>query len=236
MNKKTKSGTKRRATKIINYDSEIGLEHRSTDAGENLLRLPPDKRCIIAGVAGCGKTNLVFNLLFNEGWMDYDKLYVYSKSLFQSKYERLRRAFEEVCPEVATFSSNNEEVIAPDILGETPGIRTVVLFDDVMIDNQQKIERYFAYGRHANASIFYLCQTYSRIPKRVIRDNANLIMLFRQDNANLKHVFNNHVGSDMTFEEFRTLCGECWNSNRFGFITIDKTKLPNQGRYRRMLD
>lgn len=215
--------------KVLNYDIVDVRKQKSTD---NLLNFPRDIRCIICGPAACGKTNLVINFICNPGWLNYDKLHVYSKSLFQDKYVHLRKAFEEVCPDVATFCSNNDEIPPPEELG--PG-KTVILLDDFMIEKQDKIERYFAYGRHADATIFYLCQTYSRIPKRVIRDNANVIILFRQDEKNLRHVFSNHVSGDMSFEEFRTKCGEYWNSDPYGFLLIDKTK-PLDQRYRRMLD
>ena len=52
-------------------------------------------------------------------------------------------------------------------------------------------------GRHNNIDSFYLCQTYSHIPKQLLRDNANMIMLFKQDELNLKHVFSDHVTPDM---------------------------------------
>ncbi|KAG5312438.1 SETMR methyltransferase, partial [Acromyrmex insinuator] len=36
------------------------------------------------------------------------------------------------------------------------------------------VREYFSMGRYANVDCFYLCQTYARIPKHLIRDNANL--------------------------------------------------------------
>lgn len=218
--------------KIINYDSESETIAKSKKGDP--LKLPKQLRCIICGPAGCGKTNLTLNLICNDGWLEYEGLYVCSKTLFQSKYERLRQAFEETCPEVAVFCSSMEEIPLPEQL--TDGKKTVFIFDDCMVEKQDKIERYFAYGRHANVNVLYLCQTYSRIPKRVIRDNSNVLILFRQDDTNLKHVYNNHVGCDMSFEEFKQMCGECWNSDSHGFLTIDKTKSLRDGRYRNMLD
>ena len=39
----------------------------------------------------------------------------------------------------------------------------------------------------------FLSQIYARIPKHLIHDNANLLILFKQDGTNLKHVYNDHV-------------------------------------------
>ena len=219
--------------KLVNYDLVADHKLEKKKKGGR-LDLPENMRARVCGPASCGKTNLVLNLVCNEGWLDYDRLYVYSKTLFQSKYELLKRAFEETCPGVATFCSANEDVLSPENLPMAG--KSVVLFDDFMIEKQDAIERYFAYGRHAGADIFYLCQTYSRIPKRVVRDNANVLILFRQDDANLRHVYRNHVGGDVSFDEFRNKCAECWNSDPYGFLTLDKTKPSHGGRYRAMLD
>ena len=45
--------------------------------------LPRSIRGIIVGKSGCGKTTLLLNLLPRPGWLDYDNLCVFGKSLFQ---------------------------------------------------------------------------------------------------------------------------------------------------------
>ena len=60
--------------------------------------LPRSIRGIIVGKSGCGKTTLLLNLLLRPGWLDYDNLCVFGKSLFQPKYRILKKAFEENLP------------------------------------------------------------------------------------------------------------------------------------------
>ena len=60
--------------------------------------LPRSIRGIIVGKSGCGKTTLLLNLLLRPGWLDYDNLCVFGKSLFQPKYRILIKAFEENLP------------------------------------------------------------------------------------------------------------------------------------------
>ena len=55
-------------------------------------------RGIIVGKSGCGKTTLLLNLLLRPGWLDYDNLCVFRKSLFQPEYRILKKAFEENLP------------------------------------------------------------------------------------------------------------------------------------------
>ena len=60
--------------------------------------LPRSIRGIIVGKSGCGKTTLLLNLLLRCGWLDYDNLFVFGKSLFQPEYRILKKAFEEELP------------------------------------------------------------------------------------------------------------------------------------------
>ena len=60
--------------------------------------LPRSIREIIVGKPGCGKTTLLLNLLLRPGWLDYDNLCVFGKSLFQPEYRILKKAFEENLP------------------------------------------------------------------------------------------------------------------------------------------
>ena len=55
-------------------------------------------RGITVGKSGCGKTTLLLNLLLRPGWLDYDNLCVFRKSLFQPEYLILKKAFEENLP------------------------------------------------------------------------------------------------------------------------------------------
>ena len=61
--------------------------------------LPKGIRIIlIIGKCGCGKTKLLINLLLRPGWLDYNNINIFSKSLFQSECHILRNAFEEKLP------------------------------------------------------------------------------------------------------------------------------------------
>ena len=60
--------------------------------------LPRSIRGIILGKSGCGKMTLLPNLLLRPGWLDYDNLYVFGKSLFQPEYRILKKASAENLP------------------------------------------------------------------------------------------------------------------------------------------
>jgi hypothetical protein len=60
--------------------------------------LPKSIRGLIIGKSGCVKTTLLLNLLLRPGWLDYNNLKVFGKSLFQPEYRIIKSAFEQKLP------------------------------------------------------------------------------------------------------------------------------------------
>lgn len=192
---------------------------------------PNTIRCIISGPSNCGKTNIVLTLLQHENGLRFENIYVYSKSLYQPKYVYLEQLLKPI-KEIGFFPySDSDDIIPPS--NAKPN--SIFVFDDVACDKQSIIRDYFSMGRHNSIDTFYLCQTYSHIPKHLIRDNANMLVLFKQDDLNIKHVFSDHVNTDMTFETFKDMCRVCWQ-DRYGFLVIIKDFDINAGRYRKGFD
>ena len=190
--------------------------------------LPVTVRGLICGPSNCGKTNVLISLIESLNGLRFENVYVYSKSLQQPKYQYLETLLAPI-DEIGYFTfSNNSEVIPPS--EALPN--SIFIFDDVACDKQNTIREYFAMGRHSSVDCFYLCQTYAKIPKHLVRDNANFLILFKQDGTNLKHVYNDHVNTDMSYDDFCTLCQKCWQ-HKYGFVVIDKDSAMTNGRYRR---
>ena len=61
------------------------LDWEDLSSRNNSPILPKSIRGLIVGKSGCGKTNLLLNLLLKPELLDYNKLFVYGKSLFQPK-------------------------------------------------------------------------------------------------------------------------------------------------------
>ena len=75
-------------------------------------------------------------------------------------------------------------------------------------------------GRHRIVDCFYLFQSYAHVPKHLVRDNVNLLPLFRQDEVFLKHIYDDNVITDMPYNRFRELCEICWGVDNYGFLVI----------------
>lgn len=186
---------------------------------------PESVRGMIVGSSGCGKTNLVYVLLTHPNGLRYENVYVYSKTLHQPKYQALEKIISSI-KGMKYFAYNTSDEI-PD----TPRPNSVIIFDDVICEKQKKICEYFSTSRHYQCDCFYLGQTYSKIPKQLIRDNANFIILFPMDQLNLRHCYNEKVDASITWPLFKDMCAKCWEKP-YGFLVIDKAN----GNYRNGFD
>ena len=235
----------------------------------NHLLLPNSIRGLIIGKSGCGKTTLLLNLLIRPGWLDYNKLSVFGKSLFQPEYRILKKVFETNLPKehiMRLFEFRNEVMklnklnVSPSYIIEewskdikdksdiecnfyesvedvpdprdlNPENKNLMIFDDLLLEKQNKCESYYIRGRHSNVDCFYLSQNYFKLPRQTIRENSNFICLFRQDLKNINHIYNDHVSQDMSKEDLRKLCKTVWEKP-FGFVVIDLTSKKDNGKYR----
>jgi len=183
---------------------------------------------------------LLLNLLLRPGLLDYSKLSVFGKSLFQPEYKILKKGFEEQLPKemIMRVCENRDEILqeqispnqlieelaknqktrskepiegnfyeladdVPDPKEISPEDKNLMIFDDLLLQKQNKCEAYYVRGRHSNCDCLYLSQNYFKLPFQAIRENANFFCLFPQDQKNIDHIFNDHVSQDMTKEQFK---------------------------------
>ena len=55
--------------------------------------IPESFRMLIVGSSGSGKTQLLFKMLLEPNFLDYDNLIIFSKTIFQDEYQILYHAF-----------------------------------------------------------------------------------------------------------------------------------------------
>ena len=152
-----------------------------------------------------GKTNALISLIIHPNGLKFENVYVYSKSLNQPKYEFLKELLTPI-DEIQYFAFNDrEQVINPN--NALPN--SIMIFDDIACEKQDCLKAFFCMGRHKNVDSFYLCQSYAQVPKHLVRDNINFLVIFRQDEMNLKHIYTDHVNTDMMFEKFKNVCLMC---------------------------
>ena len=221
---------------ISDYTREFNIPLNK--CGTHAAIFPKNIFCVMAGSTGSGKTNLMINLLMKEKVLNYVHVYVYSSTLHQPAYEYLKEYYENLenfikyktnqTVKIANFFNADEEIVNPSELDKNKS--HIMVFDDVMLKDQTVIKDYFCRGRHNNVSVFYLCQSLHKIAKHCIRENANIFILFKQDDKTLKYFHETHISGDIDFKEFKQFCDGAW-SKKHGFVVINIWDDAYCGRY-----
>ena len=188
---------------------------------ENNPLLPQSLRGLVNGKSGCGKTTVILNLLLQPGWLDYNHLFIFGKSLHQQEYKILRDGFEGGLSkrQISNVFNSQEMLQSPLIAFEKysgvrngeiradfhndclnipgpsaldPTQKNLLLLDDCFLGKQNKAEAYYTGGRHNNCDTIYIAQNYFRLPRHTIRENSNFINLSLQDTKNLTHIHADH--------------------------------------------
>ena len=226
-----------------------------TGKRNNSPLLPHNIRGLVIGKSGCGKTTVIFNMLLQPDWLDYNHLYVFGESLHQTEYKVLKKGFEDELTK-SQISNVFTHQIPPEELDHYSGVRSgtikadfyddcsaipdpsdldpsqknLLLLDDCFLGKQNKAEAYYTRGRHNNRDTLYIAQNYFRLPRHTIRENSNFIILFRQEDKNLAHIHADHCADDMTLQEFKQR-NNVWKHDH-KFVTIDLTSPLLNGKYR----
>jgi hypothetical protein len=187
--------------------------------------LMPSKtfRMLLVGPSGSGKSNLLMNFLLK--FLDYDKIYIYTKHMDQDCYKKLRRVLEnveyETGEQILTIDNDPENIISPGDLD--PHMQNLVVFDDLVLADisiQRKITEMFVRGRHANCSCFYLSQMYHKIP-RDIRLNSTHLCIFDVCNKREMSLLASELNNSMPRDDFIDMYNMC-TEKPFDFMYIDR--------------
>ena len=126
--------------------------------------LPNSIRGLIVGKSNCGKTTLLLNLLLRPGWLDYNHLYVFGKTLHQREYIILRKGLEAgLSKQQISNIFANQEVIASQKLD------VIKLINDYVSSN-------VVHG-NIKAHFYNDCSTQIPDPVELDEQNKNLLIL-----------------------------------------------------------
>ena len=187
--------------------------------------LMPSKtfRMLMVGPSGSGKSNLLMNFFLK--FLDYDKIYIYTRHMDQDCYKKLRRVLEnvenETGEEILTIDNDPENIISPDDLD--PHMQNLVVFDDLVLADkaiQRKMTELFVRGRHANCSCFYLSQMYHKVP-RDIRLNSTHLCIFDVCNKREMSLLATELNTCMPRDEFINMYNLC-TQEPFDFMYVDR--------------
>ena len=222
--------------------------------------------CLLTGKTGCGKTRLLFKILTEEDFLDFNNLIIFTTTPNQPVYQFLKYGFEnsltkcairkllkiyeedeeennieELCKEATKHSEllsvskdkasgpgstkvdQKVEVLLTDQNPPNPSKlpkdkKHCVVFDDCVNNKDQTIQKeYFIRGRHNNCSCFYLSQSFYDLNGRMIRQNANLFILFKLNKRMVSELLKEFTIDTLLFKDY---CDEAWNK-KFGYVVYN---------------
>lgn len=223
--------------RLVKQGIELPVNNHDKYTSDNIKErrhgnlLPSTIRACICGSSGSGKTNILLSLLTHKNGIRFENIYIYCKSLHQPKYQHLLEILKPIKEISVHVYTSHEEITRAEKVKKN----SVFIFDDVICSPQSEIRNYFCIGRHNSIDCIFLTQCYSKVEKQTIRTNCNFLVVLQQDLTNLKHIYDDHVNTDFSFEKFKEICNVCWK-NRYGFLVIDKDSEINKGRYRKGFD
>ena len=188
---------------MINFDecaNESKTEHNSK------WPYTPDHpyRILIIGGSRSGKTNALLNLINNQP--NIDKIYLYTKDPYEAKYQYLMNKREKVGlnhfndPKAFMEHSNDMQDVYKNIEDYNLGKKRKVLivFDDMiadMISNKKLnplVNELFIRGRKLNISIFFITQSYFKVPKGVRLNSTHFFIMKITNKRELQQIALNH--------------------------------------------
>ena len=180
-------------------------------------------RTLIVGPSFCGKTHLLLNKLQLIRLYDNEKqIHIITRSSGQYSEAALRN--ENIQLEDVSVDEDLEDRTIQDFQN------CCVVFDDMLDSNQKLIDPVFTRGRHNDLDVYYLSQSYFDLPKRTIRNNSNIIILFQQTLKDVEHIYRDIAGFDMSYDEFKSLCKEAWR-DKYNYLLINRLEDKNGSKY-----
>ena len=220
---------------MINFDeytNENKIEHNS-----KWPHIPDHPyRILIIGGSGSGKTKALLNLINNQP--DIDKIYLYTKDPFEAKYQYFIKKREKVGLDhfddhkaFMEFSNDMHDVyknIEDYNIGKKH--KVLIVFDDMIADmiNNSKLDlivtELFIRGRKRSISIFFITQSYFKVPKDVRLNSTHFFIKKIPNKRELQQIALNH-SSEIDLKDFMKIYKK-YTNEPYSFLVNDTT-LPS---------
>ncbi len=194
-------------------------------------------RIMIIGSSGSGKTALITNMLL-KGWLSYDNLFIYAKSLDQSIYKTIYKFADGLglLNNGIYMYDSLKDMINIDELKNSE--RNIILVDDFFADKKDinSLEDIMFRSRHKNITFLLLGQYFFRIPKS-FRGNSSHWAIFKNGFGNKIDYkkFIEDTDVDIDEDEFKLIIRKVYNEE-YNFLWIDKETSDPRLKFRKGLD
>ena len=188
---------------MINFDDYVN--ENKIKHNKNWPYIPDHPyRILITGGSGSGKTDLLLNLIENQ--LDIDKIYLYEKDPYGSKYQYLINKREGAGinhfndPKAFIEYSNDMRDVYKNIddYNLDKENKILIVFDDMIADmihnrkSNSRVTKLFIRGRKLNISRVFITQSYFKIPKDVRLNTSQVFIVKNSKKRELSQIGINH--------------------------------------------
>jgi hypothetical protein len=194
---------------------------------------------IISAKRNSGKTQLLFNILFNEDWgynEYFDEMYLYCGSADDTqRFKRLAKhhKLKDKLKIEGDLNMNEINNIYNELEGENYeklNRRVLIIIDDLIYKDmfsrgagkQNILDRIFMNGRHVGLSFVITTQKFKVIGNRC-RSNATAITCFQSQFKDLEAIAEEYHNHLIAPKDFRRLIGD-YTEKKYTKFTIDAEK------------
>ena len=216
---------------MINFDEYTNENKRKHNT--NWPHIPDHPyRILMIGGSWSGKANTLLNLIINQP--DIDKIYLYAKGPYESKYQYLINKWKRLGinlnnPKAFIEYSNDMNDVYKNISKYNPDKenKLLIVFDDMIADmiNNKKlnsmITELFIRGRKLNISPIFITWSYLKVPKDVRLNTTHFFIMKIPNKRELQQIAINH-SSDINTKDFINIYKKC-TDKPYSFLVNDTT-------------
>ena len=220
---------------MIDFDNYVNENKTKHDKNWSYIPDHPHRILIIGG-SGSEKTNLLLNLIENQP--DIDKIYLYTKDPYESKYRYLINKREGVginlfkdTKSFIEYSNDMHDVYKSiDDYNPDKENKILIVFDDMIADmiHSKKLNsivtELFIRERKLNISVF-ITQSYFKVPKDVRINTSHFFIAKIPNKRELQQIAINH-SSDINTKDFANIYRK-YTDEPYSFLVIDTMVTSN---------
>ena len=182
-------------------------------------------RLITSGFSGCGKTNLIVNILMNDKLLGnvYDNIYIINPNFYN---DGLYHGYFDI-PKENVYLEYSDDVITQIIKKSIPSEKTVIVIDDC-VGTEDFYQRFASkksspliklatHGRHSGISMIILTQSMKYVTP-IIRQQSNVLIVFQAFSKQEQKNIYEEKGRG-SFDEFKTFL-EKQTERSYQFLVI----------------